>query len=73
MNNAKIFTIITNVGVQITQISNYIIKPQKPKQYGIGIKTDTEQWNKIESPEINPCLYGQFTPHTKINSNGLKT
>ena len=37
--------------------SDYTTKLQSSRQYGTGTKTNTDQWNKRESPEINPCTY----------------
>ena len=37
-----------------------IIKLQLPKQFDTGTKTDTDQWDKTESREINPLTYGQL-------------
>ena len=36
--------------------SGYTTKLQSSRRYGTDTKVD--QWNKIESPEINPCTYG---------------
>ena len=30
------------------------------QQYGNGTK-QTDQWKRIDTPEINPCIYGQLS------------
>ena len=47
------------VGIKLPDFRLYT-KLQSSRQCGVGTKTNIDQWNKIKSPEINPCTYGHL-------------
>ena len=53
--------------------SDNTTKLQSLRQYGTGTKTNTDQWNKTERPEINPHTVDtlSLTREVKIH-NGEK-
>ena len=55
--------------------SDYTTKLQSSRQFGTGTKTEAkDQWNKTESPEINPCTYEYLTfDKGSKNIQGAKT
>ena len=40
-------------------ISKYTTELQKLQQYCACIRQRSNQWNRLKSPEINICIYGQ--------------
>ena len=46
--------------------SHYTTKLQSSRQYGTGRKTD--QWKKIENPEMNPHTYGYLRIYSRAET-----